>query len=338
MTQLEPLEPTVALDWYLQEKQTEVAGSTLYSHRSRLGHFIRWCDETELKNLNELTGRDIHRYKLWRREDGDLNNVTLKTQMDTLRVFIRWCEKVDAVRPDLSTKVQSPTLEGGENQREVMLDHTTFENVCGSIAKYEYASFDHVTIALLWQTMMRRGAVRALDVDDYDRKNQTLSVHHRPETGTPIKNKQRGERIVAVDDNLCTVLDDWLADRRPDVTDEHGRYPLLATEYGRPHAQTIQKSVYAVTRPCEYTGECPVGREKDCCEAAGSTNAASKCPESVSPHALRRGGITHWLQRDVPIRVVSDRANVSQHVLDQHYDRRTEEEKAEQRRQYLDQI
>jgi hypothetical protein len=40
----------------------------------------------------------------------------------------------------------------------------------------------------------------------------------------------------------------------------------------------------------------------------------------------------------VPETVVGDRANVSQEVLDQHYDRRTDREKMELRRQYLDDL
>ena len=335
MPTLEPLSPTEALDWYLDEKETEAAASTLYSHKSRLGHFLRWCDKRGIDNLNDLTGRDMHRYKVWRRDDGDLNSVTLKTQMDTLRVFIRWCEKMDAVEPDLSVKVQSPTLSDGENARDVLLDGETAEAVLTYLDTYEYASVQHVTLALLWHTTMRRGAVRALDLDDYDRAGELLEVRHRPETGTPIKNQHDGERMVALSQSLCDLLDDWIADLRPPVTDDHGRDPLLATRQGRPHAQTIQGWAYAYTRPCVYADACPEDRDPATCEATQQPKAASKCPASVSPHAIRRGSITHWLQQDVPMHVVSDRANVSQEVLDQHYDRRTERERVEQRRDYL---
>ncbi len=337
-TNLEPITPQEALNLYLQEKQTELSDATIYSHNSRLGHFLRWCDERDIDNLNTLTGRDLHRYKLWRRNEGNLRPATVKTQMDTLRVFIRWCEVVDAVTPDLSTKVQSPSLAPGENARDVMLDTEQADAVISHLEKYEYASLPHVTLLLLWHTMMRRGAAHALDVEDYDPNEQLLSVTHRPETDTPIKNGHDGERLVALNGWVCQVLDDWIADQRPDVTDDYGREPLLATAQGRVHYGTIQGYVYAYTRPCVYTGECPHDRTLNTCEATVKKQDASKCPSSVSPHAVRRGAITHWLHRDVPPRVVSDRANVSQAVIDEHYDRRTEREKMEQRRQFLDEV
>ena len=35
-----------------------------------------------------LSGRQLYKCRLWQREDGDLNKVSEKTQMDTLRVPI----------------------------------------------------------------------------------------------------------------------------------------------------------------------------------------------------------------------------------------------------------
>lgn len=334
---LEPIAPAAALDLYLADREPEVSQATLYSHRSRLGHFVRWCQAEGIENLNDVTGRRLHEFRLWRRREGDLNTVTEKTQMDTLRVFIRWLESIDGVEQDLSTKVQSPTLDKHENARDVLLSHDRAEAILTYLGKYEYGSIPHVSITLIWHTAMRIGAVHALDLDDYDASEQYVSVHHRPETDTPIKNKEDGERFIALSADVCGVLDDWVADQRSDVTDDYGRRPLITTSTGRIHQTTLRSHVYAWTRPCMIGAGCPHDRDPAVCDAT-SFDTASECPSSVSPHPIRRGSITHSLNSDVPPRVVADRANVSLDVIDEHYDRRTEKEKMEQRRGFLNNI
>ena len=81
---LEPIEPEAALELFLKDKEAELAQTTIKSHDYRLRHFLRWCHEQGIENLNTLTGRQLHEYRLWRREDGDLNKVSEKTQMDSL--------------------------------------------------------------------------------------------------------------------------------------------------------------------------------------------------------------------------------------------------------------
>jgi integrase len=257
--------------------------------------------------------------------------------MQTIRVFIRWCESIEAVENDLSTKVQSPSLAAEDDARDVMLAAEQATKVLAYLEKYRYASIEHVTLALLWHTMMRRGSVRALDLSDYHSGEQYIEAVHRPETDTPLKNKERGERLVALSDPLCSLLDDWTERQRPNVEDEYGRDPLLATANGRIAASTIATYVYRSTRPCVYSGQCPHDRDVERCDAVNG-ELPSKCPSSVSPHAIRRGSITHSLEEGTPDKVISDRANVSQEVLDKHYDRRDERTKMEQRREYLTEL
>ena len=91
---------------------------------------------------------------------------------------------------------------------------------------------------------------------------------------------------------------------------------------------SIRRHVYIVTAPCFRNEPCD-----------GCTNSNDKkCPDAVSPHAIRRGSITHFLTEDVPVEIVGDRMNVSRKVLKRHYDQRSEEVKLEQRRGYLDNI
>ncbi|MDG5761889.1 tyrosine-type recombinase/integrase [Natronococcus sp. A-GB1] len=335
MTKLEPIHPAEAFEIYLDERRAEVTANTLQAHKYRIGHFLRWCEEKEITDLNSLSGRQLHEYKIWRQKEGNLNAVSVKTQMDTLRVFIKFCESIDAVPPALHEKVLSPKLNHGDNQSNAILTKDVAHNLLDYLYRFEYASFNHVLIRLLWTTGMRVGTAHGLDLEDYDQDDRYLEVRHRK--STPLKNKQQGERLIALDPETCEVLDDWIYHQRPDSQDEEGRNALLSSVHGRAHKNTLRSTVYRWTRPCVYTGQCPHGRDLDTCEALNDNEkSASLCPSSVSPHAIRRGSITYHLTQNVPTEVVSSRMNVSAKVLDVHYDKRSEETKMEQRRRYLE--
>jgi len=77
---LHPITPEEADESYLDHRRNEVAEATLRSHRSRLKHFKHWCSLEGITNLNELTGRDLHDYRVWRREDGALSSPSEKSQ------------------------------------------------------------------------------------------------------------------------------------------------------------------------------------------------------------------------------------------------------------------
>lgn len=325
---LEPLEPTTAQKIFLDHKETGCSESTVRNYRYRTKHFIEWCEQEDIDNLNDLSGRDIQRYRLWRKDDGDLNKLTLRMQMSTLRVFLKWAGTIEAVPENLYDKVMVPRVRPEERQRDEMLDAETAQEILDYLTKYHYGSIEHVTLALLWETGMRSGAANSLDIDDANFERGCISLIHRPDEGTTLKNGKAGERLVAMTPALGELLKDHIDEKRHDVTDEYDREPLLTTNRGRMHQNTIRRVIYRVTSPCFREDPCSNCEEK----------SDTKCPEAVSPHAVRRGSITHFLSEDVPVEVVSDRMNVSRRVLDQHYDKRSEEVKLEQRRGYLDNI
>jgi integrase len=337
---MESVDPESAVELYISDRKSELADSSIYAHRSHLGHLVEWCEQNEVSDLSTLTGLEIKEFAAWRRETGDVNTVTLNTQLSTLSVFIQWCESVDAVRDGLSDAVHVPTLSDGEDERDEMLDEQVAEKIIEYLDRYQYASVEHVTMLLMWRGLLRRGAIRAIDVDDTDLDGEKprIELHHRPESGTPLKNEYDAERHLALQDETATVIQDHIDQHRVNVTDEDGRAPLLTSQRGRRHVSTIQSIAYGITRPCAVGAECPHDRDPDTCDAARRRQWASKCPSSKSPHAIRRGAITHWLRSDVPERVVSDRASTSPEVMSTHYDKRTEREKSEQRRQFLEDV
>jgi len=139
---LEPITPERALDLYLDDKARDCQQATVDAHRSRLGFFVDWCDEQGIDNLNDLTARDLYEFRVWRRQD--LNVVSEKTQMDSLRVFVEWCETVDAVESGLFRKVHSPDLDDGENARDTVLHADRAREVLDYLERYENATAEHI--------------------------------------------------------------------------------------------------------------------------------------------------------------------------------------------------
>jgi integrase len=333
---LEPITPADAVQMYLDDRERDCQQATVKGHRSRLSFFVNWCDDQGVDDMNDLSARDLHEFQVWRRED--LNVVSERTQMSTLRVFIKWCETIDAVPEGLFNKINVPNVPRGEGSREKTLHADRVEEIVEYLGKYEYATVEHVSWLILAETGIRIGAAHALDIDDYRPNAETphLKIAHRPKTDTPIKNGNRGERPVAISSEVCGVIDDYLDHQRPDVTDDHGRAPLLASVHGRVAKSTIRTYIYKWSRPCEVSDGCPHDREPTDCEAVVDLDNVSKCPSSVTPHPIRRGYITHLLTSGVPVEVVSERCNVSPNIIDQHYDVRSAEEKMRQRQQVLE--
>jgi integrase len=319
---------------YLKDKSSDVTDSSLSNYETTLRKFVGWLEDEGITNLNTLTSDEIQQFKEWRQEQ--VKTITLKTDMTCIKDFIRFCEHIDAVPKDLRLMVRIPKPDDSEEVADAVLTQEEATQILDHLDTHEYASIRHVIVLILWKTGMRRGSLYALDKRDFDDGSKPyLRVRHRPDTGTPLKNKNKGERDVRVSGEVAGVIRDYLRFNHPGEEDEHGRVPLLSSTPGkRCEASTIQRNVYTATRPCHYTGECPMDRDQQECEAM-SFNTASKCPGSVSPHALRRGYVTEALNSGQPKDVTADRVDMTREVMDKHYDKATKNEQMERREDYL---
>jgi integrase len=337
---LEPLPPAEAVNLYLSHREPELSEKSLENQRYRLNSFVAFCQEEHIENLNELTGRDLHRYRVWRRNgegdgygDDGVSKTTLRSNLATLRVFLEFCAGIDAVEQGMRERVLLPEIEPEEEAKDEKLSQDRAETMLDHVSRFHYASRDYVILALLWHTGIRLGSLRAFDVDDFDPDAPCLELRHRPETETPLKNGKAANRTIAVGDHYAEVLQDYIAHNRHDVTDDHGREPLITSEQGRLTETPIRRTVYQWTRPC-MVADCPHDEDPDDCPYM-NRDRASECPSSRSPHGIRRGAITKHLRDGTPEEIVTDRCNVSSDVLEQHYDRRSEREKMELRREFL---
>lgn len=316
---------------YLHSRETDLRESTLRTHHYRLKHLVRWCGEVaNIDTVEELDRADIDEYARWRREDGDLSKSSMKAQMDTLRVFLKYLERIGAVEDDIHKAVPSVSMSPSDRTNDRIVEAEEAREILDTLDRFQYASVKHIWFVLAWRTCARISSLRALDVCDYDPEEQF--IYYRERDGTRLKNGPSGERPVALSDETCTILDDYLDQNRIDTQDEHGRNPLISSAHGRVHRNTMRRWCYTLTCPSFY------GNEEADCDCQRDSKKAHQCDNSVSPHAVRRGSITHFLRNDMPEKVVSDRADVSEEVLDEHYDSRSQMDKMEQRRGYLENI
>ena len=144
---LELITPADAVQMYLDDRKRDCQQATVKGHRSRLNFFVDWCTEQGIDNMNDISARDLHEFQVWRRED--LNVVSERTQMSTLRVFIKWCETIDAVPEGLFNKINVPNVPQGEGSREKTLHADRVEEIVEYLGTYEYATVEHVTWLIL---------------------------------------------------------------------------------------------------------------------------------------------------------------------------------------------
>ena len=335
---LDPITPEAAVQYYLDARRYDLRETTLRTHESRIRSFIHWLQAQDIQNMNDVDLQTVHSYRVYKREDnGDddtCNSVTMQGQVSTVRRFLDHIADIDGVSEELPERIRLPNVDG-DGTSDDQLDSGRANAILDYLHEYRYASAQHVTLLIMWRTSARRGGVRALDLDDFEPDDQALCFRHRPETGTPLKNGDGGERDVSLTAHTTEVIKDYLdSPDRPSVEDDHGRTPLITTRFGRPSVTTLQNSVYRLTRPCIIGEPCPHDYDPDTCEYKTS-DGASGCPSSVAPHAVRTGSITAHRDAGTPREVVSDRGDVSEKILEKHYDKASKRQRMRRRRDHL---
>lgn len=331
MTDPDELSPRDAWQRYLNGRRTEITDESVSSYHYRLKLFVEWCEENEIDAVAELDGWTLDRYGSHRAGEG-IAPSTLHNEMETLKSFVEYLERIEVVDEGLADRVNVPDVPEGDRSRETKLSTDRAETLIRYYRSHSAvnASERHALLEVAWHTGARLGGLRGLDLRDFDAGDQSLEFVHRPETGTPLKNKRHGERVVAINENVADTLSRYIRDNRWDKHDENGRQPLFASLQGRPNPNTVRVWMYMATFPC-VSGDCPHGYDPIRCDFKNHSNA-SKCPSSRAPHHVRTGSITWHRDRGVPPEVTANRVNASLDVIEEYYDKATKRERMEARR------
>jgi site-specific recombinase XerD len=320
------------LDAFLQERKVANAASTYYNNKGHLTKFQDWCDQQNIRTFGELTPQHLRQYKLSLKKDPNKNRTTIGNYFSTIRTFLKWANKYDYCGGNLAVAMESDEFNKNGNARSRMIPFDQAEATLEYYNKFKYATNYHVILVILWHTGCRRAALCGLDLQDWKPVKRReggeyglLVFRDRPDQQTPLKNDKGGEREVIVWPEYGEVIQDYIDTHRRQKTDQYGREPLITSRKGRYKPDSIQPMVNAMTRPCKVGLDCPEGRDPEDCEAAYYDHAP-RCPDSYSPHPLRRAAITYHLEeKNWTYEGASGRFDVSVSVLKKHYDNSTRE-------------
>ena len=347
--ELIPMAPREALELWLERQEMDKSESTVQSYRYRVRPFVEFLEDEGIENLNDLNGRLLLRFDSMRRSSGDVQKNTLNNQLGTIRQFLEFGIKANAVEPVVASQVDIPHVSKDERINREKLPTQRAKDILEFLDRFEYASRDHVIAFLLWETGARVGSLRALDLedvyldeDDFDRLRyqEDLDVgesvledilagvelpfvyfRHRSETDTPLKKQDSGERPVNISTELGEVLEDYIEFRRVEATDEHGWKPLLTSKKapGRVTVSGIRIRAYEITQPCQVGKECPHDRDPEDCEAR-EHGQKSRCPSARSPHKWRTGSVTWHRDRGWPPEEIAVKMATSVELVNSVYD------------------
>lgn len=340
--------PVAVVEHFLCIQRSQWSDATFADYGYDLTRFLEYLEFADITDISTLSSRDIEGFKQWRQRDANIVLATLHAQLSNIRVFILWCERIEIVNKGLADEMELPELEPSDIVSRKRISADTATQIRDYHEDLDYVPQRYAMFSLIWGTMMRRGELRALDLEDYHRDKGYIEIKHRPEQGTPLKNGKSevegegGEREVNLPAWVCAALNkhiDGCGDpnkpKREESTDEFDRQPLFTTSNGRVSVSTVYRRLNQVTQPCWHGADCPEDRNPETCEWRNNNNKLNKCPASTSPHPVRRGAICHYLNKGVSKDIICERADLSRPVLNRHYDLRTQREARRQRRQEL---
>lgn len=157
--------------------------------------------------MDEVQPHEIEAYRHALLDDSNLNLVTVEQILQTLRVFLRYCERLSYCQDGMTEAVIIPELTDDEKARDIHLSDEGASAIIDWLCDYEWASINHLVFHIAYHTGMRRAALYGLDVQDWNEDSRVFTLRHRK--NTPLKLDENSERNITVTDGtLANAIND----------------------------------------------------------------------------------------------------------------------------------
>ncbi len=312
-----------ATERYIVRNRPNWKGETERSYRKALDTFESFADDDGLESLSDLERWSLGRYSDWLlAHEKDYARVTVQSKQKQARTWLKWLESQGFVDVGLHLAVEPLKLDDKEQTSDDILTPTEMGEFLAFYrdSRRHYGTRSHALLEVIAHVGARRSGLVALDLEDWDPEERTLTFRNRPERGgTRLKNGDRHERKVVLSEEPADALREFVLRERPAKNDDVGRTPLFASTQGRPTKSTVTNWLYQATLPC-LKESCPHTKNRHNCQWTDQSEA-HKCPSSKSPHPARRGSITWQLNIGRDPADVAARAATTPQVIRRYYDR-----------------
>lgn len=312
---------------YLSRNQNK-SPNTISRYKRCIPKFLDFANDRDLNTPLGLSTELVDSYVDFLHSEYD-RDATILVHTKTVRSWFTFLNTRDYCSDKVVRLLNTSELGLNPKARDEAIPRSEAITILNKLSQHRRGTSLHALFGLTSNCGLRLGGVNSLDLEDYDKDERRIKIRHRPSTGTRLKNKHDGERMVILAEPAAEALDMYIATDRVNIEDEYGRNPLFTTNRGRAATSTLRRWLYEATS-CRWATD----HEDKHCDGSCDPDS-SICSFSYYPHAIRRGSIVYHLSGGLTPHHAHDRFDVSPRIIEKHYDPRSEAQRLEDRKEFV---
>ena len=192
-----------------------------------LKYFIRWCDERNLDNPQDITRPILERYRRYlfhyRKKDGEpISFATQQQRLVPIKAFFKWLTKENYILYNPASEMELPKVHR-RLPRHILTAQEVEQILTQTALQGDLGIRDRAIIETLYSTGIRRSELINLKLYDVDTKNGTLMVR---------EGKGKKDRLLPLGERASLWINHYLETVRPELITGTDDGTLFLHEYG----------------------------------------------------------------------------------------------------------
>ena len=202
---------------------------TLEQRERELERLMRWCDERDLQQPQDITRPilECYRRSLYhaRKKDGDpISFATQRKYLISVKAFFQWLSKENHILYNPASELELPKLH--QRLPQHLLTAQEVEHILNQTGLHgDLGIRDRAIIETLYSTGIRRAELVNLKLYDVDTKNGSLMVR---------EGKGKKDRLLPLGQRACLWVQRYIEDIRPSLIIKNDDDTLFLHEFGEP--------------------------------------------------------------------------------------------------------